>query len=121
LVNKRKEKREKMILYRPVNQAELDLIIKGKWKKFPPRLEGQPIFYPVLNEAYAVQITKEWNVPSYGIGHVLKFEVEDTFLKKYKIQKVGLDHHVEFWILAEELEEMNKNIIGEIELIKTFK
>ena len=110
-----------MLLYRPVNQAELDLIIKDGWQKFPPRLEGQPIFYPVLNEEYAEQITREWNVPSYGIGHVLKFEVRDEFLEKYEVQKVGLDYHLEFWIPSEELEEMNKNIVGKIELINTFE
>lgn len=53
-----------MLLFRPVNQAELDLIIAAKWKAFPPRLVGQPIFYPVLNEAYANQISRDWNVPS---------------------------------------------------------
>lgn len=110
-----------MILFRPVNQAELDLIIKGDWKKFPPRLVGQPIFYPVLNEAYAEQITREWNVPTYGIGHVLKFEVRDDFIKKYEIQKVGLDHHVELWIPSEELEDMNNNLIGKIELISSYR
>ena len=110
-----------MILYRPVNQAELDLIIADNWKYFPPRLVGQPIFYPVLNETYAEQITREWNVPTYGIGHVLKFEVKDDFLENYEIQKVGLEHHLEFWIPAEELDEMNQNIIGQIELIGTYE
>lgn len=110
-----------MLLYRPVNQAELDLIIALDWMKFPPRLEGQPIFYPVLNEEYAEQITREWNVPSYGVGHVLKFVVDDEFMKRYKVEKVGLDHHLEYWIPSEELEEMNNNIIGKIELISTFK
>lgn len=110
-----------MLLFRPVNQAELDLIIQLDWKRFPPRLPEQPIFYPVLNEAYASQISKEWNVPTYGIGHVLQFEVADSFLKPYKVQTVGLDHHVEFWILAEDLERMNDNIVGKIELIHTFR
>jgi len=110
-----------MTLYRPVNQAELDLIIAADWQAFPPRLEGQPIFYPVLNEAYAEQITREWNVPAYGIGHVLRFEVQDDFLSTYEVQKVGLDHHEEFWIPAEELDVMNKHIVGKIELVSTFK
>jgi len=109
-----------MTLFRPVNQAELDLIIQKTWQAFPPRLVGQPIFYPVLNEAYAEQITREWNVPTYGVGHVLKFEVNDSFLQKYKIEKVGLNHHLEYWIPAEDLQEMNNNIIGKIELINTF-
>ncbi len=109
-----------MVLFRPVNQAELDLIIATNWRAFPHRLVGQPIFYPVLNEAYATQITREWNVPSYGMGHVLKFEVKDAFLSKYEIQKVGLDHHVEYWIPAEDLDEMNQQIVGKIELIATY-
>ncbi len=109
-----------MLLFRPVNQAELDLIIQSDWMKFPPSLVGQPIFYPVLNEEYAIQITREWNVPSYGVGHVLKFEVKDTFLASYEIQKVGLNHHLEFWIPSEELEKMNQNITGKIELIGSY-
>ena len=110
-----------MILFRPVNQAELDLIIASDWTKFPPRLVGQPIFYPVLNEAYANQISKEWNVPSYGVGHVVKFEITDSFLKDYKVQNVGGEIHNEFWILAEDLESMHDNLIGRIELIRTFR
>ncbi len=110
-----------MKLYRPVNQSELDLIIESNWKKFPPRFESQPIFYPVLNEEYAQQITVEWNVPSYGVGHVVSFEVEDGFIKKYEVQKAGLDHHLELWIPSEELEEMNEKIIGKITLLNTFR
>ncbi len=114
-------KKKEMLLFRPVNQGELELIIQDGWNRFPPRLEGQPVFYPVLNEAYAEQITREWNVPSYGIGHVLKFEVDDSFISKYEIQKVGLDHHLELWIPSEELDEMNDKIVGKIELLSTFK
>lgn len=109
-----------MILYRPVNQAELDLIKQSNWLKFPPRLVGQPIFYPVLNIEYAEQITKEWNVPAYGMGYVVRFEVKDMFLQDYEVQKVGLDHHLEYWIPAEQLENLNEAIIGKIELISTF-
>jgi hypothetical protein len=37
-------------LFRPVGQQELDLIRDAQWRAFPPRLVGQPIFYPVLTE-----------------------------------------------------------------------
>jgi O-acetyl-ADP-ribose deacetylase (regulator of RNase III) len=108
-------------LYRPVNQAELELIKQSDWKKFPPRLPEQPIFYPVTNEAYANQISQEWNVPAYGVGHVVAFDLPSGWLSKYNIENVGGEHHNEYWIPAEELEEMNSNIIGQIELIKTFQ
>lgn len=110
-----------MKLFRPVNQAELDLIVQSNWTKFPPRLVGQPIFYPVLNQQYAEEISKEWNVPSYGVGHVLTFEVNDDYLKNYDIQKAGLDYHLEYWIPAEDLERFNQNILGKIELVATFR
>lgn len=37
-----------MILYRPVGQEELELIITADYRAYPPRLPEQPIFYPVL-------------------------------------------------------------------------
>jgi O-acetyl-ADP-ribose deacetylase len=108
-------------LYRPVNQAELDLIEITAWKKFPPRLPEQPIFYPVTNEAYAIQIAKDWNVPAYGIGHVVEFDVSNHFLCNYNIENVGGEIHNEYWIPAKDVEIMNENILGSIRLTKTFK
>lgn len=55
-------------LYRPLGQKELDLIRQSGWKRFPPRLPSQPIFYPVLTEDYAVRIARDWNAkdPRHG-------------------------------------------------------
>jgi hypothetical protein len=108
-------------LYRPVNQNELDLIEQSGWKAFPPRLPEQPIFYPVTNEAYAVQISKEWNVPAYGVGYVLRFEVNSEYLKKYKVENVGGEIHNELWVPSEELEEFNRHIVGLIEVIGKYE
>jgi hypothetical protein len=40
-------------LYRPVGQKEMEIIAVSGFRCFPPRLDWQPIFYPVLNEEYA--------------------------------------------------------------------
>jgi hypothetical protein len=48
-------------LWRPVGPQELVLIKHSGWKRFPPRLPDQPIFYPVLNFGYAEQIARDWN------------------------------------------------------------
>jgi hypothetical protein len=48
-------------LYRPVGQAEVDLIRASGSRRFPPRLPEQPFFYPVLSEGYATQIARDWN------------------------------------------------------------
>jgi hypothetical protein len=53
--------RETIVLYRPTGPKELELVRQSGWKRWPPRLPDQPIFYPVTNEAYAIQIARDWN------------------------------------------------------------
>ncbi len=108
-------------LYRPLGQIELDLIEASGWKRFPPRLPEQPIFYPVMNLAYARQISQEWNVPAKGTGHVVRFDVDAKYLKRFTVQNVGGAIHDELWVPAEELEEFNDHIVGHIELEETHR
>lgn len=107
-------------LYRPVGPEERTLIEQSGWKAFPPRLPDQPIFYPVLNEAYAIQIARDWNVPASGSGFVTRFEVNAGFLSRFPVKVVGGGIHRELWVPADELEEFNKNIVGHIEVIHIF-
>ena len=108
-------------LYRPVGPKELALIEQSGWKKFPPRLPEQPIFYPVMNEQYAIQIARDWNVPASGSGYVTRFNVKSEYLQKFQVQNVGGELHDELWVPAEELEEFNSNIVGLIGVTQTFK
>jgi hypothetical protein len=112
---------ETTIMYRPVGPKELELIAAAGYREFPPRLPEQPIFYPVLNEEYARQIAREWNVPASGSGYVTRFAVRKEFLARYREQQVGASIHREVWIPAEELAEMNRNIVGLIEVIAEYK
>lgn len=107
-------------LFRPVGPEELALIEQSGWKAFPPRLPDQPIFYPVMNEEYAIQIARDWNVPASGSGFVTRFAVDAGFLSRYTEQVVGGAMHRELWVPAEELEEFNQHIIGLIEVTQTF-
>lgn len=108
-------------LFRPVNDKELELIIGLDYRGFPPRLPEQPFFYPVMNEEYATQITRDWNVPAYGVGYVLRFEVDSEYLKRYKVQNVGGPIHNELWVPSELMSEFNDHIQGKIEVISEFK
>jgi hypothetical protein len=112
-----------VVLFRPVGTAELDLIRALGNRSFPPRLEGQPIFYPVTNERYAVEIAERWNarLNEDRVGYVTRFSVDAGYLGRYQRQIVGAAHHEEYWIPADELDEFNRNIIGEIEVIARFE
>ncbi|SHE46669.1 hypothetical protein SAMN05444392_101586 [Seinonella peptonophila] len=111
-------------LYRPVGKKELYLLKERGYRAFPPRLPFQPIFYPVLDQSYAEQIARDWNTKDKASdfeGHVTRFQIQQDFLEQYEIQTVGGTHHQEYWIPAEDLEELNRNIVGKIEVIATFR
>jgi hypothetical protein len=110
-------------LYRPVGRKELDLIRASEFRLFPPRLPSQPIFYPVLNEDYAIQIARDWNTKDEASGYegyVLKFEVRTAFLNRYQVRVVGGSKHREYWIPAEDLGQFNENILGKIAVVHEF-
>ena len=108
-------------LYRPTGPEEMALLENSGFRRWPPRLPEQPIFYPVTNERYAVEIATQWNIRDSGVGYVTRFEVSKTFMDRYPVQKVGGAHHTEWWVPAEELETLNDHIVGLIEVIGEYR
>ena len=109
-----------LTLWRPVGPAELDLLRAADWRAWPPRLPEQPIFYPVLNEEYAIKIARDWNVPAHGSGYVTRFEVDAAFAERYPVRQAGGRTILELWVPAEELPEFNAHIAGRIEVVHEF-
>lgn len=112
---------ETQILYRPVGLKEAELILETG--KFPPRLPEQPIFYPVLNFEYAEQIARDWNTKdsfSGYAGFVTRFHVQKAYLARFEVRQVGGKQHQELWIPAEELDDFQQHIVGQIEFIAAY-
>jgi len=109
------------VLYRPVGASELELIRRSGWRCFPPRLPHQPIFYPVREKEYAEKIAREWNAKTDGVGYVTQFAVDRAYLGRFRPEAVGGSKHTEYWIPAAELELFNEHIVGQIEVIQTFR
>jgi hypothetical protein len=107
-------------LWRPVGPAELELIRASGWRAFPPRLPDQPIFYPVLSEAYAVRIAQEWNVAASGAGYVTRFRAATSCARRYPSRVAGGEDLRELWVPAAELAEFNANLVGPIEVVAEF-
>ena len=107
-------------LFRPVGPAELELIAASGFREFPPRLPEQPIFYPVLNEPYAAEIAQRWNVRDSGAGYVTAFEVDTGYVARFEVRRVGGPEHLELWVPAEELAELNRHIVGRIRVVREF-
>src|SRR5258708_1127104 len=109
-----------VILWRPTGPEELQLVRSSGWRRWPPRLPGQPIFYPGLSQDYAAKIAPDWKVPRSGAGYVTRFRVRRSFLDRYQVQQVGGQDITEYRIPAEDLDELNDNIVGLIELAAEY-
>ena len=115
---------ETTVLYRPVGERELELIRESGFSAFPPRLSFQPIFYPVLNEEYATRIARDWNTKDAASGHVgyvLRFDVDADYISRFEPQRVGGAGIDELWVPADELDELNRHIVGRIELVSEHR
>ncbi len=115
--------RDVIELFRPVGQGELDLIAANGWRGFPPRLPQQPFFYPVLSREYAEQIARDWNTKDEAsgfAGYVLRFHVKADFLRNYSVHQVGNAQHREYWIPAQDIQDLNAAIVGLIEVVQEF-
>lgn len=113
-----------MILWRPVGLFELERIAAASWRAFPPRLPGQPIFYPVLTLRYAQDIARDWNTQdaaSGWCGFVTEMAIEESFVARYPEQVVGArDVARELWVPAEDLGAFNARLQGAIRVLECF-
>ena len=50
-----------------------------------------------------------------------RIELISGDITQLKVEQVGAAHHIEWWVPAGELEELNKNIVGKIEVIGEYK
>ncbi|MFH9010918.1 hypothetical protein ACH4C6_06040 [Streptomyces sp. NPDC017943] len=107
-------------LWRPTGPEELELVRRSEWRAWPPRLPEQPIFYPVLNEDYAIRIARDWNVKHDGAGYVTRFEVDAQFVSRYPVRQAGGRTILELWVPAGELDEFNAHVVGDIRVVHEF-
>lgn len=110
-----------MILWRPVGMRELALIFEAGMEAFPPRLPEQPIFYPVLVEAYADQIASTWNTAEEPYaGYVVVMEIPDAYGSRFASRTVGASMHRELWVPAEDLPEFNRQLTKPLSVRRAF-
>jgi hypothetical protein len=115
---------ETLTLFRPVGARELALIAASGYRAFPPRLPAQPIFYPVLTEAYAIEIARDWNTKDEAsgfAGFVTRFAVDAAFAARFPVHTAGASRHQELWVPAGDLAAFNDHIVGLIEVVAEFR
>jgi hypothetical protein len=96
------------------------LVTRSGFLRFPALTAEQPIFYPICNEEYAIELAQQI-AREEGGAFVTRFQVQSRFLSRYEPHIVGQRHHEEYWIPREELEEFNEAIVGPIAVLREFQ
>jgi hypothetical protein len=111
-----------MKLFRSVGEKEFRIIQQRGFKSFPARLPGQPVFHPVLNKQYAMELAAKHNaadISSYR-NYVLEFEVDDDYISWFDVETKGAEYRQEYDIPAEQLDEFNSHINGLISVVGVY-
>lgn len=111
-------------LWRPVGKTELEKIEAAGMKGFPARLPEHPVSCPVLSFGYAEKIARDWNSTRSDhdhLGFVTAFELDDGFAESFEANEAGGTAHRELWIPATEMEALNNNLLGPIEVVASYR
>lgn len=79
------------------------------------------MFYPVVTFTYAERIARDWNSvdPRHDhIGFLTEFDVLPETFDRYEPQEVGGRELRELWGPAEELAELNAELVGTIRVVR---
>ena len=57
---------------------------------------------------------------SNDAGFVTQFDIPWDYFSKFKVETVGLEHHQELWVPAEQLDEFNAMIVDGIKVTRAF-
>ena len=95
-----------VLLYRPVGQAELDLVAASDWLEFPLQLPEPPVFYLAPPGPAA-------GLPGTGPGYLLRLAVDADYVAHFE---AAGPEPAELRVPTAELAGFNRRITGRIEV-----
>jgi hypothetical protein len=106
-------------LWRPTGLEERTLVEASGWREWPPRLPGQPILSPVLNEYCATMIAR---LERPAVRRRLRDPLPGLPVVSGPLRSppVGGQTILEYWIPAEDLSALNSDIVRKVELTAEF-
>ena len=112
-----------MELYRPLNADEFHEVEARSFRGFPPRPAEQPLFTALLSEEGASQIARHMRIAKAcdNIVYVVKFLVEDAYIRQFPVQHVQERNRRALWIPADEIDILNQHLIGDIRVLASYE
>jgi hypothetical protein len=112
-----------VILYYSMDQRECERLDHLRRSAVPARPPEDPILYLALTEQHAAEVAAKWDAARNGstVGYVGRLKVAKSFLDRYEVHSVGGSRYREYWIPAEDIDELNRGLLGPIEVIGEYR
>jgi hypothetical protein len=65
-------------------------------------------------------MARDWNVKHSGAGYVTEFDVDTDYLDRFEIRQVGGRKILGYWIPTEGIDDFNRSIVGQIQVVDRF-
>ena len=110
-------------LYYSMDQREYERLQHTQRAAVPARPPEDPILYLTLTEQHASEIAARWDAARNGsaVGYVSRLKVAKRFLDRYEVHSVGGSKYREYWIPAEDIDKLNRSLLGAIEVIGEYR
>ncbi len=111
---------ESVTLYKSLSPLQLAELINLDWKAFPAVDPEQKIFAPKLHREYAEMLARQLEMASYQAGYVVMFRLQRQFVEQFSVETVAYIQHREYRIPIAALGDLNRALVGKIELVSGF-
>lgn len=107
-------------LYKSLSPVQLATVINTDWRSFPTSLPDQKNFSPKLNKSYAEMLARQMEAAYHTAGYVVAFQLQKSFIDQFELQTISYQEHYEYRIPVNQLEQLNRALIGQIKLVSAF-
>lgn len=104
-------------LFRPASPDEIVRMMQRYWRAFMLPAPSQAYFYPFRSHELACLLAEGWYARRYGSGFVVRAWVQADFLARFDCFSLGGADYLEYRIPVAQMDEFNRNIVGNIELL----
>ena len=112
--------RHTVAVYQAVGPQQLAALIRTDWRCIEPGWAGEHFTYLKQRQRYAEMIARQWEVPLYGAGYVVRLVLPEDALRQYDLEPVAYAEHLEYRVPSCELRTLSRELVGAIQPVAAF-
>lgn len=107
-------------LYQALCPQQLAALTQADWQCVEPGRSGEKYCLLKLQQRYAEMIARQWLVPVYGAGYVVRVLLPCAVVEQYQLETVAYDEHLEYRVPDTALPRLTSALAADIRLVAAF-